>query len=91
MLEWLPPVYQNMVNLNVGFPTWRYPSIFMNPAMRDLISHKLSLPTVGLKPFSLPIYPPKFPTGFAFDISGIYPTHVALPHRSCQFYPLLGA
>jgi hypothetical protein len=27
------PVYQNMVNLIVGFPIWRRPSIFMDVAM----------------------------------------------------------
>jgi hypothetical protein len=27
------PVYQNMVNLIVGFPIWRRPSIFMDDAM----------------------------------------------------------
>jgi hypothetical protein len=27
------PIYQNMVNLIVGFPIWRCPSIFMDPAM----------------------------------------------------------
>jgi hypothetical protein len=27
------PVYQNMVNLIVGFPIWRCPSIFMDVAM----------------------------------------------------------
>jgi hypothetical protein len=29
------PIYQNMVNLIVGFPIWRRPSIFMNVAMRE--------------------------------------------------------
>jgi hypothetical protein len=29
----LSPVYQNMVNLIVGVPIWRCPSIFVNVAM----------------------------------------------------------
>jgi hypothetical protein len=27
------PVYQNMINMNVGFPFWRCPSVFMGAVM----------------------------------------------------------
>jgi hypothetical protein len=31
------PVYQNMVNLIVGFPIWRRPSIFLNVACGNIV------------------------------------------------------
>jgi hypothetical protein len=31
------PVYQNMANLNVGFPIWKRPSIFMDVVMWNIV------------------------------------------------------
>jgi hypothetical protein len=39
------PVYQDMVNLIVGVPIWRCPSIFMNVAMREHCIFTLTLET----------------------------------------------
>jgi hypothetical protein len=32
-----PPVYQNMVNLILGFPIWRCPNIFMDVVMSNIV------------------------------------------------------
>jgi hypothetical protein len=68
-------VYQNMVNLIVGFPIWRHPSIFMDAVMwerrtfdPEIFRCGKVLPIVGLKMSSLPVLALNLLTKFSCGI-----------------------